>query len=423
MSKGVLQSPHSSRRTVVFVETAAAMGGVQFSTLYLVQQLDPALWQSIVVCPEAGPLTDGCLRSNIRVQIIDRPKLLSTSVRLGKSVRWPNPLAWTWDGWAMLVAARRLARCLEKVRPDLVVTKGLFAHFYGGLAARRVSVPCVWHVQDLISDRNWGIYRWIFGQSVRWLPDLIVADGAAIARQLPRSVQDRISVVHNGVDPTVFQPGMDGSDVRRGMGIPTDALIIGHVARMTPWKGQQYLVEAFAKLARQIPNAYLLLVGAPVFDHDKYEHRLRNLTSKLGLDNRVVFSGYRHDLPQVLAAMDVFAFTSVEKDTSPLALLSAMSSGLPIVAFDIEGVRELLKADEQFLAVPVRQVEALAQALIRVLSDDRLRERLSAAARRQAEAEFSLDRYVSRMEEVFLRAGRREQLVAGYPRVTPISQI
>lgn len=380
------------------------MGGVQFSTLYLVQHLDSTLWEPTVICPEEGDLTDACRRSGIAVHILKCPAWRSTSFRIGRdTARLPNPLAWLWDGWATGVAAQRLARFLKQASPDLVVTKGLSSHFYGGLAARQSGIPCVWHVQDFVSERFWKIYQRLFGQVARWIPDHIIVDSACISRQLHRKVQDRISIIHNGVDTEVFRPDVDGRAIRREIGIPVDAMVIGHIGRMTPWKGQHYLLRAFAGIAGVMENVYLLFVGAPVFDSNAYERDLLNLTAKLGLSDRVKFAGYRHDIPFVLAAMDVFAFTSVEKDTSPLTLLSAMSSGRPIVAFDIEGVQELLPAHEQCV-VPVGQVNALARSIIKLLSNAALRQRLAASARQLAETEFGIDKYVARVERAFLKA-------------------
>ena len=379
------------------------MGGVQFSTLYLVQHLNPTLWEPIVICPEEGDLTEACRRSGVAVHILNCPRLRSTSFRLGHKLRLPNPLAWTWDGWAMFVAARRLARVLQQVNADLIVTKGLFSHFYAGLAARQLGIPCVWHVQDFISERFWKVYQRLFGQVARWMPDHIIVDGASISRQLHRTVRNRTSIIHNAVDTNVFRPGLDGRTIRKEVGIPLDAMVIGHVGRMTPWKGQHYLLQAFARIAAVMENVYLLFVGAPVFDSSAYQRDLINLTGKLGLNERVKFAGYRYDIPLVLASMDVFAFTSVEKDTSPLALLSAMSAGLPIVAFDIEGVRELLPADEQIL-VQVGQVNALAWAITKLLSNPGLRRRSADSARQRAEAEFGIDTYVSRVQTAFLKA-------------------
>jgi glycosyltransferase involved in cell wall biosynthesis len=389
----------SERKTIVFVEAAAAMGGVQFSTLYLAQALDRDRWKSVVVCPEEGDLSRACRDADIEVQVLPQTRLWSTSVRVG-ATRLPNPAAWAGDAWLIRRAATQLKKFLVQSSPDVVVTKGLSSHFLGGFAARKLRIPCVWHVQDLISERTLGIYRRAFSCASRLLPTRIIVDGKAIAMQLPQALQARISVIHNGVDTDVFRPGLDGTRLRRELGIPEDHLVIGHVGRVTPWKGQHYLIEAFGSLANENPKLTLLLVGSPVFDNDSYQQRLVSLVSQLGLRERVKFTGYRHDLPALLSAMDLFAFTSVEKDTSPLALLSAMASGLPVVAFDIDGTRELMAAKDQFLLVPVADVAELGMALTRVLNDENLRRRLAAAARKQALVNFSLDKYKTRIEQV-----------------------
>ena len=397
------ETAYSGRHVVVFIESAALMGGVEFSTLYLAQNLDRSRWLPMVVCPEEGDLPEACRRAGVLVRILRRPALYSTGIRLGNAWQVPNPLAWCWDAGAVFLAGWRLARLLAHMRPDLVVTKGMFSHFYGGLAAQRLGIPCIWHVQDFVSERFWGVYRQVFGQVARRLPDHIIVDGEPIARQMPRGVQERVSLIYNGVDTRVFRPGLDGIGVRRELGIPSNALVIGHVARMTPWKGQHQLLEAFAKFAAEVPHACLLFVGAPVFDNKTYEERLRNRTLDLGLRGRVIFSGYRHDLPHVLAAMDLFAFTSMKKDTSPLALLSAMAAGLPIVAYDIDGVREVVRDGQEGLLVPVGHKGLLAEALTRIYDDNELRHELAKAARRRVEAAFNLEGHVSRMEEVFLK--------------------
>lgn len=376
------------------------MGGVQFSTLYLAGALDRSRWHSIVVCPAEGDLTRACRDAGIQTDIVKYPRLWSTSMRIGNARRLPNPFAWVWNAMVMMRTVGSLKKFLRETGPDLLITKGLASHFIGGFAARRLSIPCIWHVQDLISERSLGVYRRVFGIAARRLPQQIIADGRAIKEQLPQSIHSRVSVVHNGVDTSDFHPDRDGSAVRGELGIGPDQFVIGHAGRITPWKGQHYLIEAFARIAGDFPNVVLLLAGSPVFDNDSYERRLRATAASLGLQERVIFAGYRHDLSNVLAAMDLFAFTSVEKDTSPLALLSAMSSGLPIVAFDIDGVRELMDADENFLLVTAGDEAEFATALDRLITDRELRLRLAHASRILALRTFSLTRYVTDVETV-----------------------
>jgi glycosyltransferase involved in cell wall biosynthesis len=393
------------------------MGGVQFSTLYLLQALDRERWRPLVICPEGGDLSRACRDAGVEVRVLPQPRLWSTSLRLGTK-RLPNPAAWAGDAWLIGLGARRLKKVLVECSPDLVITKGLPSHFLGGFAARQLGIPCVWHVQDFISERAFGIYHRAFAAAARFLPTRIIVDGKAIAGQLPQALQSRLSVVLNGVDTNVFRPGLDGAALRRQFDIPDDQLVIGHVGRMTPWKGQHYLIEAFARIAADNPKATLLLVGSPVFDNDSYERRLLTLVSQLGLGERVKFAGYTHDMPGALAAMDVFAFTSVEKDTSPLALLSAMSSGLPIVAFDIAGTRELMASEDQFALVPAGNVPMLGVALSRVLKDESFRQALAEASRKQAVAQLGLDKYTNGIEQVL-----RDACAGGVGETTTLAEI
>ena len=116
---------------------------------------------------------------------------------------------------------------------------------------------------------------------------------------------------------------------------------------------------------------------------------------------RIHFAGYRRDIPQTLAAMDILAFTSVEKDNCPLSLLEGMASGLAVAAFDIPGIRLVLQNPEDGLLVPVERADLLAEALRTLLTDADLRSRLSAGARRRIETAFSLERQVRQFEETF----------------------
>jgi glycosyltransferase involved in cell wall biosynthesis len=399
---GAASRSAGGRRVVAFVTGGAAMAGVEFNAIRLAEHLDRSRWQIVLICPEEGDLTDAFRRAGLTVHVLPRRRMLSSSIRLGSHWRIPNPFACAWDIGVIMSAARSLARLLaNEVRPELVVTKGMFPHFYGALAARRCGVPCLWHGEDFISERWFGLFRRGFGAAARRLPAAIAVIGEPIARQLPADMQDRVRVIHNGGDTHAFRPGGDGMPVRRELGIPTDAVVVGHVARLTPWKGQRYLLEAFGRLAEDVPTARLLLVGSPVFDSDTYEKSLKARVAELGLGDRVVFAGHRRDVARVLAAMDVLAYPSIEKDNCPLSLLEAMATGLPIIAFDIPGVRLVIDGPDDGLLVPVADVAALADGLRRLLTDGEQRRRLGAGARRRVEEAFSLDLHVRRFEQAF----------------------
>jgi len=392
---------------VALVDVSAKMGGVEFSTLYLAQRMDRTKFRPLVICPEEGDLPQRCRESGVPVEIVRQPRLLSSSLRLS-SRRIPNPLSWLINCALFVIIGRRVARRLRQASVELVCTKGIFAHFYGGLAARMAGVPCVWHVQDLIAERYSGLYMRLLGMTGRALAAHVIADGTPIQAQWRAYLPEgRLHLIYNGVDVEQFSPQVDGSAVRAEWQADAQTLLIGNVARLTAWKGQDYLVRAFAQIADAFPQAKLVLVGSPVFDNDAFEQRLRQLAQPLG--ERVIFAGFRWDLPQVLAALDIYAHVSAEKDTSPLSVVSAAASGKPILCTAVEGVTELFTPEQDAVIVPPKDVSALAEALRALLNDAACRAKLSEAARQMALQKLSLDQFARNCEAVFERALRHDR--------------
>jgi len=395
----------ASRQTplIALVDVAAEMGGVEYSTLYLAGQLDPEKFQCVVVCPTDGDLPNRCREQGIPVDIVPIPHFRSTALEISRRYV-PNPISWLINAVLILLAARRYRRYFEARGVDLVCTKGLFAHFYGALAARWCGIPCVMHVQDLISRRAGGIYSRAFAAFARRTSCHVIVDGGPIRAQLvPYLTPEQITVIHNGVDLNTFSPQVDGVSVRQEWNVSSDEILIGNVARLTAWKGQDHLINAFAQIAERFPKTMLVLVGSPVFAGDSFEQRLHQMVKDLGLTARVIFAGYRWDLPETLAALDIFVHSSVEKDTSPLALVSAMAAGKPILTTNIDGIAELLEHNEDAILVEPGSADALAAGLTTILSDPALLSRLGHAARAKAEAELALDQFARRCEAIFTK--------------------
>jgi glycosyltransferase involved in cell wall biosynthesis len=389
---------------LILLDQDTKMGGVEWSTLYLASALDRRRFEPLVVCPGEGDLPARCRERGLPVALVPRPRFRSLGITIGRRAL-TNPAAALLNGAACLRAALPVAALLRRTGAGLLCTKGLLAHVYGGLAARLAGVPCVWHLQDVVHPRRgYGLYPLLLSGLGLALATRIIADARSVVDQLAPALHGRSRVVYNGVDIAQFHPGIDGSGVRREFGIAPQAPLVGAVGRLTRWKGQHVLIEAFAAVANALPEARLLIVGAPVFEDGSYAGELHALARRLGLQHRVIFAGWRWDLPQVLAALDLYVHPSLEKDSAPVALVSALAAGRASIASAVPGIAEILHAPADSLLVPPGDAPALRDALLLLLRSPRARRALAGQARATALRELSLERFARGCEAVFEEA-------------------
>ncbi len=252
-----------------------------------------------------------------------------------------NPLALLWNILAFLVNIERIGNKLNK-NVDLVITKGLMSHIPSGIVCKKLKIPVIWHLQDYIKVRFFGLTSHIFNYFAKTIPTKIVCDGEKIKESLGQKLFFKTKVQLNAVDRTFLKyDNKLRNQIRHEFKIPKNAYVIGHLARITSWKGQEYLLKAFIKYSKLNPNAYLLMVGSPLFDNDKYFKYLKNMIYKSDLTKKVIMPGYRDDLNKIYSSMDLFFCTSIEKDTSPLSLISGIVFGLPVAISNIDTLKEI----------------------------------------------------------------------------------
>ncbi len=383
------------------LEDASEMGGVQHSSLNLLLGLkvDSSI-NPMIILPEEGVFSGLCRDSEINYCILPKPALKGTSFSIWNDwIRLPNFKA-MWQNWHQIRwYANQLYSFWQENPPDIVLTKGMGAHFAGGLACKTAGIPCIWHLQDFISERYLGLYKKIFGYYANRLADFLIADGMSIIQQLPNSAQRKTKVIFNGVDvDTFYQPDIR-DEIRKILNIPTNAYVIGHIARLTPWKGQHLLLAAFSKYAAKHPNAFLLLIGSPLFGEEEYLSYLKNKIAQYNLTNRVIMPGYRTDLGAILAAMDIFIYPSVEKDTSPLSLIGALAAGLPAGVSSIPGLEEMVNGCKGVQLFKNRSIKEMEEIMMYFESEDRRKSAIE-INRQWAKDHFSLETYVMQITQV-----------------------
>jgi len=292
----------------------------------------------------------------------------------------------------------RLRRYIREEAIDIVHTWMIDAMIVGILASIGSGCPVV-----LSSRRNLGyafrpknllLYPFLNRFTTRILANSEAVKQVVVHRE--RMASDRIDVLYNGVDTERFAPRPSRSVLPGPSAVPTDVPVVGVVANLRPVKDHDTFLRAARIVADSIPEAAFLIVGTgPLRD------RIAALVESLGLGDRVHFSDGKGDVIDYLQLMDVGCLTSLSEGFSN-SILEYMAMGIPVVATDVGGNREAIVHGETGYLVPKGDATALAEHVIALLSDPAMRKRMSRAARRRCEAEFSMETAVLRHEEYYL---------------------
>jgi glycosyltransferase involved in cell wall biosynthesis len=234
----------------------------------------------------------------------------------------------------------------------------------------------------------------------------IIAVSEAAASQLRSdgvTTPEKISVVLNGIDTTVFEEAkrkFDRKQFLRSWDLPDNCLLVGTVGELTPLKGQAEFLQAAAQVLKQHPNAYFFIAGIDHSQENKNRAALAHLIEELNLTERVKLVGWLEDLAQLYCALDVFVSAS-HTESFGLAIAEAMASQTAIVATETEGAKEIIQPGQTGLLVPVGDADKLAKAILELLDHNEERLRLGRAAQQSVVKQFSVERMVGETEEIY----------------------
>jgi len=351
------------------------IGGAEKLMPRFLAHLDRNRFTPAVACLYGG---DGPIADEIRglgIPVID----------LGMTAKWRLDAFW------------RLYRLLRRERPTILHTWMFHANVPGRVLGRLAGVPIIITWRHSINIG--GALREFINRWTAQLDDRIVAT-CELVRQVEieraRVSSDKVITIYNGIDVQGYSASpLAAARVRQTFNVPADALLMGTVGRLHRAKGLADLLAALAQVRERIPTVRLLLVG-----DGELRGELEAQTQSLGLSSVVTFAGIRADVPEILAALDIFVLPSLWEGM-PLVLLEAMAASLPVVVTAVGGTPEVVVDGVTGLLVPPRDPAALAQAIIRLLRDPDLRRRMGRAGRRQIEQHFAIGETVRQVEALY----------------------
>jgi len=382
VTREALAPPAAQRRLrVVYLDHVAQLSGGEIALLRLVPHLREV--EAHVILAEDGPLADELVRAGISVEVMalrERARGLPKDAVTARTVPIGAALA-------TIAYVVRLALYLRRLRPDLVHANSLKAGVYGSLAARLAGVPLVWHVRDRIA----GDYLPAAAvRAVRVMTGRLTAAVIVNSQETATTLGSRAAAVV--VPEAIIAPA---SVAVRAAG----PLTVGMVGRFAPWKGQDLFLRAFAQ-AFPDGDAHCVLVGAPLFGEEDFERRLHALADELDLGARVQFRGFRTDIWPELSRMDLVVHASLVPEPFGQVVLEGMAAGVPVVAADAGGPRELIDHDVNGVLYPIGDESALARALSELARDGGRRARLADGGR-DAVAAYHPDVIAARVQALY----------------------
>lgn len=197
--------------------------------------------------------------------------------------------------------------------------------------------------------------------------DRIIVTAELLKKRLSklRIESSRIDVVGEGIDLKKFNRNICGLTVRREMNLPEDCKVVANIGMIRPDKGQRHFVGAAAIVVRKLSDVFFLLVGKGT--RPEYEQEIRDDIKRHDLEGRVLMTGYREDVPEIMATADCIALASVAAEAQSRIVPQAFAMKTPVVATDVGAVRELVKDGENGWLVPIKDEAAMAEAIIDVL--------------------------------------------------------
>jgi len=380
---------------ILFYNHTKHVSGAERVLLMILEGLDPARCEPVLLCPAEGPLTKMTPAPVKRIAI--DPLAARFTLR-------PDRL------WSYLKSFSGVIRAARdnviSEAPDLVHANSIRAGLVMSVATFGRRVPIVWHVHDLLPRHflSSAIRLFVlFSRRNRVVAvSQAVADGfrGKLLRMFPRRVP--VTIIHNAVDLQRFYPDAETrKTVRRDLGFEASQLVVGTIGQLTPRKGQLELIEAFAEISHEFPDAVLLIIGEAIFNRDEeYAAKLSAATGNLGLSDRIRFLGAREDVPDLIRALDCLVVNS-RAEPFGLTVVEGMASETAVLATSVDGIPEIIRHGESGWLLPREDRRALADGLSLLLRDTRLRRKLGRQGRLDAVARFSSQRFQSEINALY----------------------
>lgn len=369
------------RITVLYlIDVFKEIAGAERNLYEVATRLNKEKFRPIVMCMQGGYLVQSLRDKGIEANDLGIKKIYTLGA---------------------VLKAIKIFKLIKKEKVDIVVTYHESSDFFGSIIAKLAKVPVI-----MSSRRDMGYKlkpRHIFiYKLINRLFDRIITVSEAVANIIfdrENVLWSRIKIIHNGVEIEKFNKKIDTAVVKKSIGIDNNWPVVGILAAIRPIKGHKYFLEAAYLILKNASNINFLVVGW-YDENSEYFKELQKLLEKLGIKDKVMFTGGRKDIPEMLSIMDICVNSSLNEGF-PNAVLEAMTMGKPVVATNSGGTPEAVIDGKTGFLVDSCDSSALAEAINKLLKDNNLCTSMGIVGKERIKDTFKIEKMITEIESIY----------------------
>jgi glycosyltransferase involved in cell wall biosynthesis len=380
---------------ILFVSHDSGFYGAQLSLLGLIEKLDRNRFDPWVVTPSDGPLVAAI--KNLNTPIVISPMV--HWVASGDTFNKP----WIYRAKHLIKGLRSrawpLAHLIERNEIDIVYTNTVTV-IEGALAAKMTNRPHIWHLREQVSG-NTQVRSVIPEFLIPWIVNILSQKVLVNSYYLYRAyysypLKDKLKVVYNGVNPIKFdiERSKSTDKLKSELHIPDNHSIVAIIGSLIPRKGQLLFAKAASIIVSSTPNVTFIVVGE---GPSEYVNLVQNFVKEQGLELNFRFTGWREDIPIILAAVNILVIAADEEPFGR-TVIEAMAAGIPVVSTKCGGPEEIIIDGSTGFLVPKNNPHEMANAIERILKNSALSRQLIQAGKDRLNKEFTLQAYAENIQ-------------------------
>lgn len=378
---------------ILFVHQSAELYGSDKTLLLLLQNLNRGMFYPVVILPNDGPLKEKLLHLNIEVHIAPVLKLHRKMFNPTNLILFIKQIR----------AGIKAMDLLNKKHHFDIVYSNTLAVLLGIIFASKRDIKHIWHVHEIIESPR--IFKVAFQKMLAFKSNSVIVYNS-LATQRFWDINDCIKrkslAIQNGQELKEIDFSDSDKKSLRKLLFKTDSeIVIALIGRISRWKGQLVLLEAFKKLIQKEHNIKLVFVGSTPPNQEEFIEKLQIQIKESNLENNVIIVPFQENIAAVWHSIDIAVVPSTEPEPFGLVALEAMLAQKPVVASNHGGLSEIVVNNETGFLVEPTNVQSLANALQLLITNPEMRTNFGANGYKRAKNEFSVKKYVNNFEDLF----------------------